>query len=61
MEQWEVDYLMRFARELTELRLRECGHLCIENYAPELLAKLKFAWSDPHGYLFRIHGIGTGR
>ncbi len=25
---------------LTELRLKECGHLCIENFAPELLAKM---------------------
>ena len=25
---------------LTELRLKDCPHLCIENYAPELLAKL---------------------
>lgn len=52
--------LGRLAAELTRLRQAECGHLCIENFAPELLARLKFAWNDPHGYLHRVCGVGTG-
>jgi hypothetical protein len=26
--------------KLTELRLKDCAHLCIENFAPELFAQL---------------------
>jgi len=33
--------------KLTELRLQDCRHLCIENYAPELLAKLVYAVQYP--------------
>jgi hypothetical protein len=53
MEEWEATMLMHLTRDLVEMRQKECGHLCIENHAPELLAKLKFAWNDPHGYLQR--------
>lgn len=35
---------------LTELRLKGCGHLCIENYAPELLAKLLGAFRSDLSY-----------
>ena len=28
---------------LTELRLKGCAHLCVENYAPEVFAKLVYA------------------
>lgn len=31
-----VDVTVHF----TKLRLQECPHLCVENYAPELLEKL---------------------
>jgi len=36
----EFRELCRLTFALTELRQKECPHLCIENFAPELLAKL---------------------
>jgi len=29
---------------LTELRLKGCEHLCVENYAPEVFGKLLYAY-----------------
>ena len=40
--------------KLTELRQKECAHLCIENYAPELLAKLMAATNS--GMVFKGNG-----
>lgn len=36
----ELRELCRLTVELTRLRQNECKHLCIENFAPELLGKL---------------------
>ena len=36
----ELETLSHLTIELTKLRLSGCDHLCIENFAPELLAKL---------------------
>lgn len=32
---------------LTEIRAREVPHLCVENFAPELFAKLCAAYAHP--------------
>lgn len=34
---------------LTMLRQKECSHLCIENYAPEVFTKLIAGYLDPYG------------
>ena len=36
----EFKELCKLTVELTKLRQNECKHLCIENFAPELLARL---------------------
>lgn len=36
----ELKELCALTVELTKLRQAECKHLCIENFAPELLGKL---------------------
>jgi len=36
----ELKIIADLTFRLTELRQRECGHLCIENFAPELFEKL---------------------
>ena len=36
----ELRELCALTVELTRLRQNECKHLCIENFAPELLGKL---------------------
>lgn len=40
MDASELKIICDAVVRLTELRLLECKHLCIENYAPELLAKM---------------------
>lgn len=40
----EFKALCKMTVDLTELRQNECKHLCIENFAPELLAKLIFEY-----------------
>ena len=40
MDTDELRELCTLAVELTRLRQNECKHLCIENFAPELLGKL---------------------
>ncbi len=41
---------------LTELRQKECGHLAIENFAPELFAKLIGEFSMAESGTYRISG-----
>lgn len=53
----EMEILTNLALELTRMRQEQCPMLVIETFAPETLAKLKFAWHDPHGYLNRLHGV----
>jgi hypothetical protein len=36
----ELKIIAGLAFKLTELRQRECGHLCIENFTPKLFEKL---------------------
>jgi len=36
----ELEVCAELVSRLTELRQNECKHLCIENYAPELLEKI---------------------
>lgn len=40
MDTEELRELCTLTVELTRLRQNECKHLCIENFAPELLGKL---------------------
>ena len=40
MEPENLKHLCDLTVRLTELRLKGCGYLCIENYAPEVFAKL---------------------
>jgi hypothetical protein len=40
MDADELRELCTLTAELTRLRQNECKHLCIENFAPELLGKL---------------------
>lgn len=40
MSHEELKVLVDATVRLTELRLKDTPHLCIENFAPELLAKL---------------------
>ena len=40
MDVEELRELCTLTLELTRLRQNECKHLCIENFAPELLGKL---------------------
>ena len=46
----ELRELCALTLELTKLRQAECKHLCIENFAPELLGKLireRMAFGNP--------------
>jgi len=36
----ELKVIAAMTIKLTKLRQEECAHLCIENFAPELMAKL---------------------
>ena len=36
----ELDSICELTVKLTELRQNECGHLCIENFAPDLFYQL---------------------
>jgi len=36
----ELSEICKLTVELTRLRQNECKHLCIENFAPELMKKL---------------------
>ena len=40
MQSDNLKHICDLTVRLTELRLKGCGHLCIENYAPEVFAKL---------------------
>ena len=40
MEADNLKHICDLTVRLTELRLKGCGWLCIENYAPEVFAKL---------------------
>lgn len=42
--------------ELTALRQKECGHLAVENFAPELFAKLIGEFSMAESGTYRISG-----
>jgi hypothetical protein len=39
-----LEVLADLTHKLTVLRLQNCGHLCIENYAPEVFGKLLDAY-----------------
>ena len=47
MEVEKLRCLCELTVALTELRMRECGHLSIENFAPTLLADLMIAADKP--------------
>ena len=42
LDRGQLEVLADMTVRLTELRLRNCGHLCIENVAPEIFGKLLY-------------------
>lgn len=46
----ELKQVCALTVKLTELRQRDCPHLCIENFAPEVFAKLCAAYAEPFNF-----------
>lgn len=60
-----VKVIAQLVKELTELRLRNSPSLCIENFAPELFARLLFIYQEPERFLSQSdtewYQMATGR